>query len=79
MKGLIVKGSSLTYQGEHLNAIIFNKNTKLKKPNKTHKKTIKPNKTHKKITNPPSWFFIYKEMRFSQLCLYRPLPVHTWV
>jgi hypothetical protein len=45
MKGLIFKGSSLTCYGEHLNAIIYNKNLMLQALNLTN--PIKPNKTQK--------------------------------
>jgi hypothetical protein len=48
MKGLIVKRSSLTCQGEHV--IIYKKysvtGTKVKKLNKTQQNPIKPKKTH---------------------------------
>jgi hypothetical protein len=55
MKELIFKQSSLTFQGKHLNAIIYNKNVvsqaqNFKKPKKTT--NLKNNQTQKKT---PGW------------------------
>ncbi len=51
MKGLIVKGSSLTCQGKHLNAIIYNKNDMSQAQNFQN-----PLKFYRTPRNPPGWF-----------------------